>query len=212
MELYCGNVKGMNLFGIYYDFFAFPEGTYGIVLTESSAKGAEGLICAAMLRGMVQSLINQHIEPIQLCETLNRLICKDRKDGIFTFGYLLLDPLNKNFKYISCGKTNLWKMSSSHLTLESGLTNPPLGEDKEVRFVQKESSFEPGDSLIFSSFIEDNLEEKASVFMEKIFQENGEMLVAKKIVDAVLRQAKLSLPKLLQDRSLSIIGLTLGVY
>ncbi|MEI8366631.1 MAG: protein kinase [Parachlamydiaceae bacterium] len=207
IEVYSGCVRGVNIFGIYYDFFCFPDGTYGIVMSESLAKGAEGVIFAAMLRGMVQSLVKQKTKPVEFIEALNKLVTSDKKAGVFTLGYLLLKPKDKQIEYISCGKTSLWKILPTSSPVKITSDNAALGADEGTLFTQVSTSWQVGDGLVFSSFIADSTEENVKDFFDRALQENKGELVPKKFIDAVLRKAKLSLAKSLQERPLSLIAL-----
>ena len=79
IEMYVGRTKGVNIFGVYYDYFNFSEGSYGIIMGESFKKGAEGVVCAAMLRGMTQTCIKQSNDPIQLITNLNKFKNRQKK-------------------------------------------------------------------------------------------------------------------------------------
>ena len=110
IEVGLNSLKGLHIFGLYYDFLSFPDGTFAVVIVESSAKGAEGIIYTAMIKGMIQTLIKQIKKPTDLAKTLNHLLIHDRINEVFSFSYLSLRPQENQIDYLSCGYSNLWKI------------------------------------------------------------------------------------------------------
>lgn len=208
LEIYFGSAKGVNIFGIYYDFFQFADGSYGIVMGESSANGAEGVICVAMLRGMVQTLTQRTQKPIELIEALNKLITSDKKNGVFTFSYLLIKPKENSFEYISCGQNNLWITPiATNIPQKLSVDNVALGIDKDAKFSKIDSSWTVGDSLLHTSFAATDQEENLDEFFVRVLQENEPNQSVKKKVDSILRKAKNAFATSLQSKPLSLLGL-----
>jgi serine/threonine protein kinase len=208
IEISCGITKGVSIFGIYYDFFAFPDNTYGIAMGESSAVGAEGVICVAMLRGMVQTMTKQTKKPIELIEALNKLITNDEKNGTFAFSYLLLKPQENSFEFISCGENSVWLTPiATKKPVKFSMSNESLGVDKDASFSKVDSSWNVGDNLVLTSFKVDSDEENSDAFFERVLQENEKNQTSKKNVDAILRKAKNSFSKSLQEKPLALIGI-----
>ena len=75
--------------GVYYDFVNLLDGNYGVLIAESSARGAESIIFLAMLRGIIQTLINQTTDPIELASSLNKIILDQHIEQIFSFNFLV---------------------------------------------------------------------------------------------------------------------------
>lgn len=203
------SLKGLTTHGIYYDFFTFNDGSHGIVVVESSAKEALGMVYIAMIKGMIQSLIRQTHNPIDLANALNLYLVGENQDEIFSFSFLTLKPQGNEIDFLSCGYGNLWKISGQ--TKKVGLIenkNIALGIDPAAEFTQASAvPWEIGDTLIIGSFATDTTEEKMENFFEKLIQENAGGESPQKIVDAVLRKAKLILSRSSLQRMLSLIGL-----
>lgn len=213
IELGLTSYRGLNIAGVYYDFFDFPDGDYGIMMGESSAKGAEGIIYTAMLRGMIQALRGTKSEPEKLAEALNRLVFEDHLDKIFTLSCLRLSPKKNQLSYLSCGYGSLWKIvQSANQPARIQSNNLALGIEKEVPFVATTSSWDPHDCLIMSSFAAATSEkppkhEFSEEFLKQVLAESTN-LSPQKIVDTVLLKAKLSLSKYLQERTLTLISVS----
>jgi serine/threonine protein kinase len=212
IEIGSANHKGSNTYAVYYDFFAYPNGSYGIIMGESSAKGAEGVIYTAMLRGMVRSLVQTTLSPIELVSSLNRYIVKDNIDQIFTLSYLSLLPKENKVNYISCGYGNLWRIPETVTTaVKISANNLALGIDSDVEFIEVVAPWEPGDLLVLNSYganISDNTEQ--SELLESAFRrelEDNANTPPQRIVDAILRKSKLATSRSLQERTLALISI-----
>lgn len=209
IEVGLNSLRGLDILGIYYDFFSFQNGTFGIVIVESSAKGAEGIIYAAMLKGMIKALIKQTNEPTELAEKLNTLLHNDSIDEIFAFSFLSLRPRENKIVYLSCGYSNLWKIPEENKqVVQIKNKNIGLGINAEAKFTEITTSWKGDDCLIIGSFTTDNPKENLEDFFEKVIQENSSFQSPQKIVNAILRKAKLSLSKSSQLRTFSLIGIS----
>lgn len=208
IEVGLNSLKGLNIFGIYYDFLSFPDGTFGVLIVESSSKGAEGIIYTAMIKGMIQTLIKSSNKPIDLAKALNYQLIHDKIDEMFALSFLSLRPDANKIDYLSCGYSNLWKIhGQSKKVTQIKNKNIALGIDPDAEFNELTASWEIDDYLILGSFTSDTEEENSEDFFEKVIQENSNGQSPQKIVDAILRKAKLSFSKSTQQRTLSLIGL-----
>lgn len=202
-DIVLSSLKGRNLFGIYYDFFSFPQDTYGILIVESSAQGAEGVVYIAMIRGMIQTLLKQYSHPVEIAKILNELLIKDKIDEIYALSFLSLKPKENTFSYLACGYGNLWQISAKTkniLRVEN--KNLALGIDPEAQFTETIVPWEAGDCLILGSFIPD-IEE---AFLQSIIRDHATGQSPQQMIDTILRKIKLS-SKLSQSRTLSLIGI-----
>lgn len=207
VEIVQTSLKGLSISTIYYDFFSFPEGCYGILMGESSAKGAEGIIYTAMLRGMTHTLIKQAYKPADLVKALNQHIINDKNDEIFSFSYLLIWPKENKLDYVSCGHSHLWRISpKDQRAIKVGASHIALGIDPDAQFAEMTVPWETGDTLILSSFAADSPEETSEIIFEKAIQESIGIPNTQKMIESVLRKVKLSLSKTLQERALTVIG------
>ncbi len=201
--------KGLSIGGLYYDFFSLPQEMEGIVMLEPAAKEAEAIVYMAVLRGMIRSLIRLSYRPAELAYILNELVSQDSMNQIFSFCYLLLSPQDHTFHYISCGNYgHLWHFPAGVDTPRLiSAANVVLGIDKNTEFQEVSQTWNVGDTLILSSF--SSLEGDTKGFTEemlKLVLVDDLSLPPQKQVEAVLRKAKMSAPKLLDDHSQAIIS------
>lgn len=208
IEIGVHSLKGVNTYGIYYDFFTFNDGSYGIVIVESSARDALGMVYIAMIKGMIQALLKQTHKPADLAKALNLYLAGEKHDEIFSFSFLTLKPQENTIDFLSCGYSNLWKiLASNKKVIRIENSNIALGIEPVAEFTEISVPWEIGDTLILGSFATDTTEEKMEIFFEKLIQENTAAESPQKIIDAILRKAKLVLSKSSQQRTLSLIGL-----
>lgn len=203
--------KGFNTYGMYYDFFTFENGSYGIIMGESSAKGAEGVIFTAQLRGMIQALSHLTSKPIELAAMLNKLLLNDTVSQVFAFSYLSLSPKENLLRYLSCGYGNLWKITPGmDKPLKITTNNIAIGIDASTDFTDICVPWEPDSCLVMSSLIPIPSEIETEHLSEELLEETlmaHVTVTPQKIVEAVLRKTKLSQSKALQERTPTLICL-----
>lgn len=212
IEIGITGYKGGSLYGIYHDFFKIDEHDYAIIMGESSAKGAEGVIYTAMLRGMIHSLCRMTTKPVELMASLNDLLVKDSINQVFTMNYLILNPQDNKFVFLSCGNGSLWHIKSgTDVPVKISKNNIALGIDPEAVFNEVTETWEPGDCLVLSSFTALTSEEITGIdFSEELFHQTlteNANFPPQRIVDGIFRKIKITSNKTLQERSLTLISI-----
>ena len=210
MELGLASYKGIGTAGIYYDFFNIGQGSYGILMAESSAKGAEGVIYMAILRGMVKSMSHLTTKPSEMITLLNELLMKDKLAQVFTLNYLILQPDVHRLKYISCGYGSLWHIPSGLETPTKIMTdNLALGIEAKTSFVDTTASWNKGDTLILSSFASlITSPQEDSAYAERLFRQmiaDSYNQNPQKQVDGLLRKIKMAAGQMIQERAITLI-------
>lgn len=204
IEITFSNFKGETHFGIYYDFFSLPDNTYAVVMAESLKKGADGIIYATTIRGMVQALIQQAKTPSDIARQLN-LILSNQSIGSLNFCALWLKSESNLLSFISCGENSLWKVRNAAHPLKIESKNIALGVEAEAVFKEVEAPWEKGDFLALSSFTGEG-QNTLENFIKKTLR-NRDASETKKILDAILLKAKLHSNKPYFEHSLSLIGI-----
>lgn len=202
--------QGIHISGIYYDFFEIPEGGYGIIMGEATDKGAEGIIYTAVLRGMVRSLAQQTAKPIELVSKLNEILFRDMMNELFTLNYLVLNPIENQLHYISCGFGNLWKVKAGEDTPQKiSSNNLALGIAPDTEFHEVCEPWHIGDTLILNTLAALSAE-KGSEFSENLFQKalkENATRTPQKQVEGIFRKVRIAAYKLFQERSFSLISI-----
>src|SRR5215467_6165706 len=137
--------------GDWYDFIAFPDGRWGIVLADVSGKGTAAALLMSATRGMLRSLAEACCSPGEVLTRLNNLLVDDFPAGKFvTMVYGVLDPGSRTVVFANAGHLQPLFIDSNgeqFLEVERGL---PLGlgcgdySDSAIELT-------PGSRLIFYS-------------------------------------------------------------
>lgn len=90
--------------GDWYDFIAFPDGRWGIVLADVSGKGTAAALLMSATRGIFRSLAEACCTPGEVLTRLNELLVNDFPAGKFvTMVYAVLDPSTKTVTFANAG-------------------------------------------------------------------------------------------------------------
>ncbi len=200
---------GTGTSGIYFDFFELKNGSYALILSESSTRGAEGIVYIATLRGMVRSLASIIENPLELINRLNKLLYEDKLAPVFSFSILVLDPKKNELHYASCGFGELWSLSE-HPTKET-TNNIALGIDPEFSFSEIIRPWIHGESLFTHTFgIYTTKDAEDAAFSEEQFiqalKENRER-TPREIVENILRRSLVSINSYYPSRTLACISI-----
>src|SRR5271163_1196977 len=90
--------------GDWYDFIAFPDGRWGLVLADVSGKGTAAALLMSATRGMLRSLAEACCTPGEVLTKLNHVLVEDFPAGKFvTMVYAVLDPATRNVVFANAG-------------------------------------------------------------------------------------------------------------
>ncbi len=212
VDIGVSHYKGVGIGGIYYDFFALPDGNYGVVMAEPSAKGVEGVLYTAVLRGMVRTLCRLTTQPANLITFLNDLIVRDATNKVFWLSYLLLSSRTNQLYFTSCGPSKLWLLphdGTAPRKIEAD--NPALGIKLFSEFTETCIPWNIGDLLFLHSTTVCNPNTDVDVAMDEAsFAESLRTfsdLPTQKHAEAILRKATATERPQLERRLLCLVGL-----
>jgi len=153
LEVGAANYTGENVPSVFYDFFKLPDNMYGVIMGECGAESIEGLLYVSVLRGMVRTLSRLTTKPVELVTILNELVINDPIDQIFTLSYVIMDPHNNQFHYISCGHGALWSIPSGvDAPRKVAADNIALGIDADQEFLEVNHNWNVGDTIVLNTF------------------------------------------------------------
>jgi phosphoserine phosphatase RsbU/P len=90
--------------GDWYDFIAFPDGRWGLVLADVSGKGTAAALLMSATRGVLRSLAEACCTPGEVLTRLNQLLVDDFPAGKFvTMVYAVLDPSTRTVVFANAG-------------------------------------------------------------------------------------------------------------
>ena len=137
--------------GDYYDFFARPEGSWGILVADVSGHGADAAVVMAMMRTMMHVYPREDAEGPDkvLAYANNQLCCDIMSDQFATAYFAVVDPEGKILG--ACGGHGaplLYKRESNEV-VELGTDGGfPLGLMPDTDFTLCEAQMESGDVLV----------------------------------------------------------------
>lgn len=137
--------------GDWYDFIAFPDGRWGIVLADVSGKGTAAALLMSATRGMFRSLAEACCTPGEVLTRLNQLLVDDFPAGKFvTLVYGVLDPTTRTVTFANAGHLRplfIDDQGEHFLDTERGL---PLGLGCGD-YSETQVTLSPGSKLVFYS-------------------------------------------------------------
>ena len=180
--------KAMGIPGLYYDFFEHTDGSLVIVMGEPSTKGGEAFAYAAVLRGMVRTLLEKTSDLSLFATQLNTLVIQDTLDIPFLLNCLKLNPHTHAGTFISCAFGDLWKQGT-----KLSQPNLALGIDATTLFTPLHFHYTPGDLILLAPIL-------SWTPVDPEFSESD----PQKWVDHLLRKCR---AQSLEDRTVCLVAL-----
>jgi serine/threonine protein kinase len=146
--------------GSYFDFFKFPDNTFGILIAETGEGGIEGAVHIANLRGMARTFIQdktangtETFRSLGFVTAMHRMVKQDPIRERYNFSFLRLSPLTDQLAFVSCGPLGalLHVPQGSNNPRKLLNQNPQLGADSTAEFVETDDNWQVGDALILHS-------------------------------------------------------------
>ncbi len=143
------NLPALEVGGDFYDFFAFENGDFGIVMADVSGKGLPAALFMALTRSVVKTNALKIQNPEEVLKISNELIIKDSEAGMFvTLFYLICNPVNNTITYSNAGHNRQLIIRNRKKTCEFLTTKgKPLGVFNESFYSQQSMEYDPGDML-----------------------------------------------------------------
>jgi serine/threonine protein kinase len=170
--------------GSYFDFFKFPDNTYGIVIAESMASDLDGTVYIGVLRGMVRTLLKNKPFDALWISHINQTVKEDWIGQKFSLAFLKINPLLETLSLTTCGLGGLIHVpqgSTSPRKLSSH--NPLIGQESNTEFFVTVDNWSMGDMLTFYS-----LEPTMENYLLEAIAENT-LLSAQAQAEAIIKKA-----------------------
>jgi sigma-B regulation protein RsbU (phosphoserine phosphatase) len=145
------SVPAGDVGGDWYDFIAFEDGCWGLVLADVSGKGTAAALLMSATRAMLRSLTETCSSPAETLSKLNRRMVEDFPSGRFvTLIYAVLDPANRTLKFASAGHPPPLLVTSDEARFLEVKSGTPLGL-AESDFSDTEVQLPEGSRLVLYS-------------------------------------------------------------
>jgi serine phosphatase RsbU (regulator of sigma subunit)/putative methionine-R-sulfoxide reductase with GAF domain len=161
--------------GDFYDFFPLParpssvrsnEQRWGVLIADVADKGVPAALFMALSRTLFRTVALTGRPPAEVARRANQLILSDARSDLFvTLFYAILEPGGR-VSYVSCGHhPPLLVRANSGEVIELRTPGIVLGAVDEDVFEDRETSLEPGDSLVlYTDGITEAINAEAKMF------------------------------------------------
>jgi sigma-B regulation protein RsbU (phosphoserine phosphatase) len=140
--------------GDYYDFFALPDGQWGIFIGDVSGHGTPAAVLMAVTHAIAHSCVGPHMPPSEMLNYLNEQLSSryTQQNGTFvTAFYGVYDPARHLLTYSSAGHDapRLKRCRDGSLLALNQIGGLPLGVLADTRYESAERRLEIGDQILF---------------------------------------------------------------
>ncbi len=137
--------------GDFYDFISFADGHLGIVIGDVTDKGIPAALVMATTRSLLRGAAERLRSPSAVLERANELLCPDIPQNMFvTCLYAILEPDTGRLRYANAGHNLPYRRTTEGID-ELWATGMPLGLMPDMTYEEKETTLEPGETLLLSS-------------------------------------------------------------
>jgi serine phosphatase RsbU (regulator of sigma subunit) len=138
--------------GDFYDFFEVGDGRLGLVVGDASGKGIPAAMVMANTRSVLRTIAQGgDIAPGHVLAEANEFLCPDIPSNMFvTCFYGVLDPSSDTFTYANAGH-DLPYLHRNGDAEELRSRGMPLGLMPDMRYEEKETILQAGESVLFYS-------------------------------------------------------------
>ena len=137
--------------GDFYDFIDLPDGRMAFIIADVTDKGVPAALVMATTRTLLRAAAERLINPGEVLERVNELLCPDIPDRMFvTCLYAVLDPATGRLQYANAGHDVPYLRTAGGME-ELRATGMPLGLLPAMHYEEKEAVMRPGDEVLFYS-------------------------------------------------------------
>ena len=103
-DLFAKTIPARQVGGDFYDFFALPDGRFGLVVGDVSGKGVPAALFMTVSRTLIKNAAFHHPDPLDALNEVNAQIIPDNEMCMFvTVFYGVYDPADGKLRYVSAG-------------------------------------------------------------------------------------------------------------
>ena len=140
--------------GDYYDFFALPDGRWGILIADVSGHGTPAAVMMAILHSLAHTLPGHPDPPAKLFQHVNQHFATrytSEGEAFVTAFYGIFDPVTRTLTYASAGHNppRLKRCEDGSVLALDAVANLPLGIFSDQEYQQTTLRLRPGDQIVF---------------------------------------------------------------
>lgn len=139
-----------KLGGDFFDVRHIDEDNVSLTLFDVSGHGSPAALITTLIKGMLDSVRDYHMEPSQVARYINNQLCSLDIDKYVTLFYGVLNTKEKTLKYVNCGHPKPLIIEDSIKEL-GHKTNMLLGFVEDFEFVSEMHKFENNNKMFVFS-------------------------------------------------------------
>jgi sigma-B regulation protein RsbU (phosphoserine phosphatase) len=183
-----------------FDTIRFGDARLAISIADVVGKGIPAALLMSNLQAAVRAFASEVVEPRELCQQVNRILCGNIAEGRFiSFFYAVLDAGSGTLTYTNAGHYLPMLVRADGTTERLGVGGPVLGVIADADYEQAQALLATGDRLVLFT---DGLTEARSPSDEEF----GEQ----RLLDAALAHRACSAPALQARLADSVAAFTGG--
>src|SRR5215211_1854712 len=174
--------------GDFYDVIPLPDGRVGFVVGDVTDKGVPAALVMSATRSVLRASAQRLIEPGAVLERVNEHLCPDMPEKMFvTCLYGVLDPATGHFRFANAGH-DLPYVKTAKGSVELRARGMPLGLMPGMAYEEKETTLEPGDSVLLHSdgIVEAHDPDREMFGFPRLKETVGSAPGGQKLIDRVL--------------------------
>ena len=123
IQLYASMIPAKEVGGDFYDFFWTAKDMLWLVIGDVSGKGVPAAMFMAIAKNLIRTSATQELNPGEICERVNNLLCKENEQGLF----------------VTCWLARV-DLSSGRMKFANAAHNPPvLFDGSSCEFLRQKS-------------------------------------------------------------------------
>ena len=140
--------------GDYYDLFALPNETWGILIADVSGHGTPAAVVMAITHSIAHTYPGPPTSPSRMLEYLNHHLASrytGNLDAFVTAFYGIYDPNKRSLSYACAGHNapRMRRCADEAILALDGARNLPLGVSDEEQYGESTLELKPGDQIAF---------------------------------------------------------------
>jgi sigma-B regulation protein RsbU (phosphoserine phosphatase) len=139
-----------KLGGDFFDVRHIDDKNISLTLFDVSGHGSPAALVTTLIKGMLDSVKDYHMDPSQVAKYINNQLCSLDIEKYVTLFYGVLDTEKKTLDYVNCGHPKPLLIENSIKEL-GDKTNMLLGFVKDFEFVSESHKFEDNDKMFVFS-------------------------------------------------------------
>jgi len=174
--------------GDFYDVIPLADGRVGLVVGDVTDKGVPAALVMSATRSVLRASAQRIIEPGAVLERVNEHLCPDMPEKMFvTCLYGVLDPQTGLLRFANAGH-DVPYVKTAHGVGELRARGMPLGLMPGMAYEEKETTLEPGDSVLLHSdgIVEAHDPDREMFGFPRLKETVGSAPGGQKLIDRVL--------------------------